>query len=165
MTGLDLLRESGALIAGLEAPEGMDADELDARLAAWLDGQCDKLGAYYSVVRRLEVEDDLHKTIADRVAAHRRFLARQKEHLRKLATLLLLDQEVLTGEAKVKRPEFSAWLQETDSVELRVVPAKLAKAYRRVVVEADKTAIKAAIKAGKKVRGCSVVASRSVRWR
>jgi hypothetical protein len=73
--------------------------------------------------------------------------------------------EALGNEPKVKRPTFSAWLATTESISVPDDATRLPLAFQRIKVEADKTGIKAAIKAGEDVLGCSVVETRSVRWR
>ena len=165
MTGLEILRESGELILAIDAPEGMDTDELDARLAAWLEAQEDKLAAYRWVCARIDSEMVLLKQVIDRVQAKSRALDRNKESIRSMATALLLDREVLTGSAETaKGIDYSAWLAKSERVEVTIDPRKLPVKFRKISVSADLAAIKEQLKT-KKVKGCQVVTSRSVRFR
>ena len=151
MTGYDLYAQAAHLISTIESLEGADPDILDPQLAAWFDATDDKIAAYHAVIKRLETEDAHLKAEADRV--------------KDLATLLLTSMEALGNEPKVKRPTFSAWLQTTESISVPDDATRLPLAFQRIKVEADKTGIKLAIKAGEDVLGCSVVETRSVRWR
>lgn len=164
MTGYDLLTESAHIIAMLEAPEGADADALDSRLSAWLADADDKIGAYHAVCERLDAEDELLKKVADRIAAKRKYLAANKSRVRSMATEILIAMEGCGEEPKVKRPEFTAYLQASEAVEVgdeKAIPPDLVK----VTVAPDKTLIKAAIKSGREVPGASIVTSRSVRFK
>ena len=161
----DLLRESAAIVAQLDAPEGMDADELDARLAAWLDAHEDRLAAYRWVLARLDAEDAIHAALIARVTATRRYLDRQREVIVERATALLVEQERLTGEARVKRPDYSAWLVTTESVDVTAPAAELPEQYQRVNVEPARALIGAALRAGTEVPGCVIRTTRRVRFR
>lgn len=164
MTGYDLINESARIIALLESPEGADADELDPVLSSWLDATDDKLGAYYAVCQRLDSEDALQKAVADKVASRRKYLAGQRDRVRTMAAALLESREALGEEPKVKRPDFTAWLQASEAVEVvdeRALPPDLVK----TTISADKAAIKIALKSGREVPGCSLVTSRSVRFK
>jgi len=165
MTGYDLYSQAAHIIATIESLEGADPDILDPQLAAWFDATDDKIAAYHAVIKRLETEDAHLKAEADAIAAARKRQAKQAERVKDLATLLLTSMESLGNEPKVKRPTFSAWLATTESISVPSDAELLPVAYQRAKVEADKTAIKLAIKAGQDVPGCSVVETRSVRWR
>ena len=165
MTGYDLYSQAAHIIATIESLEGADPDILDPQLAAWFDATEDKISAYHAVIKRLETEDAHLKAEADAIAACRKRQAKQADRVRDLATLLLTSMEALGNEPKVKRPTFSAWLQTTESISVPDDCTRLPRAYQRIKVEADKTGIKLAIKAGDDVLGCSVVETRSVRWR
>lgn len=167
LTGLDLLRESVSIVAAIEAPEGADADAIDARLAAWVDACDDKLAAYWSVCRRIDDEDAQVKAIADRLASRRKALALNKARVSEMAAALLAEREAHGLEPREKRPEFSAWLAATTSTTVPADAAHLPPQYRRekLVIEADKTAIKAALERGEEIEGCALVTTRGVRWR
>lgn len=164
-TGLDLLRESGAIIAALDSEEGMDAAECDARLSAWMSAQADKLAAYHAVCARLDAEDELMRAHAERIASRRRLLARHREHVRSLATALLLHRETLTGDHRCRGDGYSAWLQASESVEGPEAPEAWPEAYQRVRVEPDRAGALRALRAGLEVPGVRLVSTRSVRWR
>jgi len=162
MTGYDLYTQAAHMIATIESLEGADPEVLDPQLAAWLDSCDDKIGAYHAVLKRLEIEDVALKAEADSIFAARRRMAKQSERVRDLATILLLAMEQLGEEPKVKRPTFSAWLLSTESVSAPEDATLLPLAYQRVKIEADKTKLKAALKAGELVDGCSLVQTRGV---
>ena len=165
MTGYDLYAQAAHLISTIESLEGADPDILDPQLAAWFDATEDKISAYHAVIKRLETEDAHLKAEADAIAACRKRQAKQADRVRDLATLLLTSMEQLGNEPKVKRPTFSAWLQTTESISVPADAELLPAGFWRTKIEADKTAIKLAIKCGETVPGCSVVETRSVRWR
>ena len=165
MTGHDLLKQAGALVALLEAPEGADADALSSELAAWIDGTEDKLTAYWAVVRRMDAEGDQLRALEQTLAKRRRYLEAQAERVKGMASELLVAREALGEEPKVKAPLFSAWLAETVSVSISVEPQALPTEYQRVSIDADKTALKAACQAGAQIDGVDLVTRRGVRWR
>ena len=162
MTGYDLYTEAARMIATIESVEGADPEQLDPQLAAWLDSCDDKIGAYHAVLKRLDLEDVALKAEADAIAAARRRMAKQSERVRDLATILLLAMEQLGEEPKVKRATFSAWLLSTESVSAPEDAALLPLAYQRIKVEANKTKLKDALKAGELVDGCGLLTTRSV---
>ena len=162
MTGYDLYSQAAHIIATIESLEGADPDILDPQLAAWFDATEDKISAYHAVIKRLETEDAHLKAEADAIAAARRRMAKQSERVRDLATILLLAMEQLGEEPKVKRATFSAWLLATESVSAPEDAALLPLAYQRVKIEANKSKLKDALKAGELVDGCGLVTTRSV---
>lgn len=165
MTGHDLLKQAGALVALLEAPEGADADALSSELAAWIDGTEDKLTAYWAVVKRMDAEGDQLRALEQTLAKRRRYLEAQAERVKGMASELLQAREALGEEPKVRAPLFSAWLAETVSVSISVEPQALPTEYQRVSIDADKTALKAACQAGARIDGVDLVTRRGVRWR
>ncbi len=165
MTGHDLLKQAGALVALLEAPEGADADALSSELAAWIDGTEDKLTAYWAVVKRMDAEGDQLRALEQTLAKRRRYLEAQAERVKGMASELLVAREALGEEPKVKAPLFSAWLAETVSVSISVEPQALPVEYQRVSIDADKAALKAACQAGARIDGVELVSKRGVRWR
>jgi hypothetical protein len=165
MTGHDLLKQAGALVALLEAPEGADADALSSELAAWIDGTEDKLTAYWAVVKRMDAEGDQLRALEQTLAKRRRYLEAQAERVKGMASELLVAREALGEEPKVKAPLFSAWLAETVSVSISVEPQALPTEYQRVSIDADKPALKAACQAGAQIDGVDLVTRRGVRWR
>lgn len=166
-TGLDLLRESAAIVAAIDAPDGADADAIDARLAAWLSAAEDKIAAYWAATRRIDAEDSELHAIADRITGRRRALASARAHVADMATALLLEREAHGFDARERRPEFSAWLATTSRVDVPTDAASLPPQYRRerTTITADRDAIRAAIEGGETVDGCAIIAARGVRWR
>ncbi|NBV20305.1 siphovirus Gp157 family protein, partial [Janthinobacterium sp.] len=86
--------------------------------------------------------------------------------IKALAADLLIAREMVGEEPKVSTPLFRAWLVKTEAVSVPEDVNMLPEAFqrRRVTVEADKAAIKAAIKAGESVPGAFLVESRGIRW-
>lgn len=165
MTGHDLLKQAGALVALLEAPEGADADALSSELAAWIDGTEDRLTAYWAVVKRMDAEGDQLRALEQTLAKRRRYLEAQAERVKGMASELLQAREALGEEPKVRAPLFSAWLAETVSVSISVEPQALPVEYQRVSIDADKAALKTACQAGARIEGVELVSKRGVRWR
>jgi hypothetical protein len=165
MTGHELLKEAGALVSLLEAPEGADADTFDSLLATWLDSTDDKITAYWAVLRRMSDEADQLRDLESALQRRRHYIDRQAERVKVLATELLAAREALGEAAKVKTPLFSAWLATTRSVEVSVAPEELESCYQRVVVSVDKRALMRDLEVGKEVAGANIVENRGVRWR
>jgi hypothetical protein len=166
MTGYDLLRDAAGIVAQLDSIEGADPAELDARLTAWLDAADDKHAAYYAVSRRLDLESDECAALMAGLRKRAAYLASQQARVKALASELLAAREALGEEPRVSTPMFRAWLATTEAVSVPEDVAMLPEQYVRVKVtrEADKAAIKAAIKAGESVPGAFLVQTRGVRW-
>ena len=125
MTGHDLLRAAGAIVAMLEAPEGADADTFASELSTWLDATEDKLTAYWAVSRRLDAESDELRGLERRLQSRRRYLEANAERVKAMATELLAAREALGEEGKVKGQLYSAWLANTTSVDVSVERERL----------------------------------------
>ena len=166
MTGYDLIRSAAGIVAELDAPEGADASTLDERLAAWIEASDDKHGAYYAVSKRLELEADECAALMASIKKRAGYLAAQQARVKALASELLIAREAIGEDPKVSTPMFRAWLVRTESVSVPEDVNLLPEQYRRVKVsvEADKTAIKAAIKSGESVPGAFLVETRGIRW-
>ena len=165
MTGLELLRQSGAIIAALESPEGVDPADLDPQLAAWLDACDDKLAGCRFAVLRIDQEAATLKALLDRLQGAARQLQRNKDSVRTIATALLLDREMLGSEPKVKTAEYTAWLQASESCRVVDDPELYPERYQRTRIEPDRALILADLKAGDQIPGCELVVSRTVRFR
>lgn len=165
MTGHELMKEAGALIALLEAPEGADADAFDSLLANWLDSTDDKITAYWAVLRRMGDEMDQLRDLEGTLQRRRHYIDRQSERVKALATELLAAREALGEESRVRTPLFSAWLATTKSVDVSVAPEEFEPCYQRVVVAVDKRALMRDLEVGKEVPGASIVETRGIRWR
>ena len=165
MTGHELMKEAGALVALLDAPEGADADAFDALLANWLDSTDDKITAYWAVLRRMSDEVDQLRDLEGILQRRRRYIETQEERVKALATELLSAREALGEEPKVRTPLFSAWLGTSRSVSVTCAPEELEACYQRVVVGVDKRALLRDLEVGREVAGASLVESRGVRWR
>jgi len=166
MTGYDILRSAAGIVADLDAPEGADAATLDQRLADWIEASDDKHGAYFAVAKRLELEADEMAQLMSVMKKRLSYIAMQQARVKALAAELLIAREALGEEPKVSTPMFRAWLVKTEAVSVPEDAGMLPEAFqrRKVTVEADKAAIKAAIKAGESVPGAFLVESRGIRW-
>jgi hypothetical protein len=167
MTSIDLYSLALHIAADLESDEGVAPDVLAPRLAEYLDGAADKIGAIRYVLTRFESDDALLKAEADAIAAARERMARQSEHVKARAVMLLEGMALLGESPKVSRPTFSAWLTTSTSVATPPDAAELPAEFVRVVVTTspDKAAIKAAIQGGRAVPGCALVESHGVTFR
>ena len=165
-TTFDLIVEVGALVADIMEAGGEVTPEQEDRLAALLgDGEiAHKLEALHAVVRRLKGEADILKGEEKRIVARRRAAENQASRLTDMAGELLRAHEGLTGEHKVKTMVGSAWLQDSQTLEIHDsggVPLAFIE-QRQHILKAD---IKKAIEAGDEVPGCSLHTTRSIRWR
>lgn len=165
-SGYHLLRDAASIVASLDSIDGADPSELDTRLSAWLDATDDKHAAYHAVAKRLELEADECAALMAGLRKRASYLATQQTRVKALASELLLAREALGEEPKVSTPTFRAWLATTESVSVPDDVAMLPEQYVRTKVtrEADKTAIKAAIKRGESVPGAFIVETRGIRW-
>jgi hypothetical protein len=88
------------------------------------------------------------------------------EHVKALATGLLLAREAMGEESKVKGPTYSAWLAETVSIVGPDEVSEWPEHWRRVKVEPDRAAALRAAKGGAALpEGFELKATRGVRWR
>jgi len=165
-SGYELLRAAAGIVADLDAPEGADAATLDQRLTDWIEASDDKHAAYFAVAKRLELESDEMAQLMATMKKRLSYLANQQARVKALAAELLIAREALGEEPKVSTPMFRAWLVKTEAVSVPEDVGMLPEAFqrRKVTVEADKTAIKAAIKAGESVPGAFLVETRGIRW-
>jgi hypothetical protein len=166
MTGYDLIRSAAGIVADLDSPEGADAGTLDERLAAWVEASDDKHAAYFAVAKRLELEADECAQLMSTIKKRATYLANQHARVKALAAELLIAREALGEDPKVSTPMFRAWLVKSEAVSVPEDVDMLPESFqrRKVTVEADKAAIKAAIKAGESVPGAFLVESRGIRW-
>jgi len=166
LTGYELMRMAGELIATLEESGGVLDEESEAWLDAWFNQLEDKIGAYWAVTKRIKSEAEFLKKEADRLTKRRRALEKTEQRIKSLATELLREHERLNGESKIKRPEFTASLSRrkstviTNEHKLLEVPE-----YCREVVSVDKLAISSDLKAGKEIAGAHLETVESVTWR
>ena len=166
VSGFELLKMAGELVATLEESEGVLDEASEEWLAKWFDATEDKIGAYWAVIQRLKAEADFLKSQADRMTRRRRAMDNASKRIRALAVDLMKANEELTGETKIKRGEFSVSLTRRKSTVITDEAAVLAlPEYRREVVSVDKVAVGADLKAGKTIEGATLEITEGVTWR
>lgn len=124
----------------------------------------DKAVAYVQVAKQIDADVEV-------IDAEIKRLSERKASYKKNATLIkqrLVEAMQETGHKKFKTPLFTIWVQDTPSVKIEDDdPANVEIAYvheeRRLI--ADKKMIKDALKAGKDVKGATLVYSSSLRTR
>lgn len=75
--------------------------------------------------------------------------------------LIAVLTKAFPAETRFDLPSHRITSRRSEAVEVTCDPAKLPKGYQRVEIEPDRTAIKAAIKAGETVPGCKLIQRRS----
>lgn len=164
-TTFDLIVQASSLLA-----EGMmlDVDDDSAlesyldRVSCWADGTEDQIGALRAFLIKIKSDVDLLRQEEKRLAERRRSMERMSAPIKDQIKTLLEAMELQTGEAKIKRPEFTAYLQRSQKLQ---APESVEDWPARFVVmqpRPDRTAAKKAIKAGDTIDGFSIVESRSV---
>ena len=165
-TTYELTMQASDLLAHLEDSGGELTPEAEASLDAWLEAAPDKLGGIRAVLARFKADAALLKAEARRLTDRARALGNAEQRLKGCAVLLLEAHEELTGEAKVKRPDFSAWLATTKSVR---GPDNVWEWPAHLRVEQDprpnKKAAGLLLKAGEELDGITLVETRGVRFR
>jgi len=137
-------------LAGVNEETG----ELDPELVALLEqaelkDEAEALDAACAV-KELDAIDAAFEAEANRVRARRATIARQR------AMFTALIEKAIPAGQKVSDERVSiSWRKSTGTL-VGVEPEDLPKRFTRVKIEADKTLIAAALKAGKTVEGCSL---------
>lgn len=166
LSGFELLKMAGELVATLEESEGVLDEASEEWLAKWFDATEDKIGAYWAVTQRLKAEAQFLKGQADRLTSRRRAMENAEKRVKALAFELLKANEEITGERKIKRGEFTASLSRRKSTVITDEAAVLAlPEYRREAITVDKVAVSADLKAGKTIEGAHLTDSESITWR
>lgn len=149
-----------------EAIDSMDldtADDVQAYGDLYNSLDCalrDKIQASCMVIRNMESEVDAIKSEIDRLTNKRKIAENR------IAWLKGYMQENLEaiGLDKVDTDLFIVRIQANPpSVDIMCELSDLADEYKRLKIEADKTAIKEALKNGIEVNGCALVQTKSIR--
>lgn len=141
ITGDVLALESLLLETGGEWNEEVEAlyREVEGSLESKVDG-------YASLIREWELDAEKWKAEEERVAAHRK----ARENAAKRLKTRLVEELVTMGREKVETDRFKVAVQRApSSVEVLVDPVLLPSQFRREIpatIEADKTALRAALK-------------------
>lgn len=162
----DLINQARYLLTIIEADEGVLTETTEAELLNWLAVSEDKLHACLAARKRIDSEAELLREEEKRIAARRKALETASDHILELATGLLLERETMGEEPKVKTSHYTAWLGETQSILGPDEVSEWPEAWRRVKVEADKSAALREAKNGATLpTGFHLVTKRSVRFR
>jgi len=164
-TGFDLTCEASRLVAELEEVDGVVDDQWERRFDALVEDSGDKLGAYKAVVDRLNNEADYLAREVKRYQGRIATLRRQRDRVRGMARDLLIAHLELTGDKRVKAPEYTAWLQATAALSGPADPSDWPAAFVSSVPKIDKRSALDALKAGEEHHGLSIVAGYAIRWR
>jgi hypothetical protein len=161
----ELLTMSRDLLDMVEMENGVLTVDAEKTLIDFLAKSEDKLYACMTVIRRLDAEAEFIRAEEKRLAERRKGYETAVERIKDLAAALLEAREKLGEEPKVKTPQYTAWLQETESIlapeDITDWPAE----WTRTKVEPDKRAALAALKAGTSKPGFCISRKRGVRFR
>lgn len=157
----ELTMGASALLA--RGSEGFETDEELAawqdEMNAWMEVSGDKLLACRAVIDRADAEEAWLKSEADKIRDRARRFATVSDRVRDLIMQQMLAHEAVSGEKKVVTSDGSSVsLVRTAAIDVQVADATdLPAQYQRVTIAADKTALKAAHKAGVEVPGVTFV--------
>lgn len=139
-------------IANAFDPETGEIDE--ARVNALTAELADKAEAVHHVIRAWDAECEAIKAERERLAKRAAEIVARGDRLAAYLTRCLVD----AGTRKVSTALITcSVVQGSERVEVTCEPDALPAEYQRKKVEADKAEIKAALKAGVEVPGCSLV--------
>jgi hypothetical protein len=166
LTGYELLRQAGELIAALEDSGGALDEASEETLGAWFTACPDKIGAYWAVTQRLRSEAGFLKQQADKLTKRKRALQTAEQRIRGLAIELLKAHRDITGDDRIRRGEFSANLSTRNRLVVSNEAAILdVPEYTREVVSVDTIALKSAIEAGAEIEGAHLEPVVGMTWR
>lgn len=143
MTLYEIDAELLTLIDEIEEAGGEVTDDQDARLDALLDARDDKADGYIAVIRQAETQADAVGAEIARLKAVQAAQVRTADRLkgRLLASMLGRGEDVLAGRLGKVRVQYAS----SRRVDVLADPAELPDRFRRVRVEPDKAALKAAL--------------------
>jgi hypothetical protein len=156
-----------SVLSALEQSEGVIDESIDAQLDS-LEGEVPaKLDALRWVAKAADADAAHLKAEAKGLLARAKARENLARSIKDRAGALLLAFQEVTGEDRVKSTGHSYWLQVSHSVEGPEAVEEWPEAYRRQVVKVspDKTAAKAALKAGEEIPGVVLVPTTSIRWK
>jgi len=161
----ELLTMSRDLLDMVETDNGVLTVDAEKTLIDFLVKSEDKLYACMTVIRRLDTEAEFIRAEEKRLAERRKGYEVAVERIKDLAAALLEAREKLGEEPKVKTPQYTAWLQETESIFAPEDITDWPTEWTRIKVEPDKKAALADLKAGKSKAGFCIMRKRGVRFR
>lgn len=148
-----------SIIAAVEEAEGELTPELEEQLAANGEDFRDKIENYLKAVRNYEADAEAFKAEAASFTAKAKRAATTVERLKQTVTAAMQ----LRGMDKERFGNFTASLRRSERVTvdddlIQQLPDK----YKRVKYEADKTALKEALKSGEEVEGAQLTTNYSL---
>lgn len=162
----DLMSEAAQLMNLIDENDGVLTEETEKALADWIAASSDKVGACVVAARRLDAEAQLLKEEEERLYARRKALDSGRQRCREYATMMLLELEGVGEIPRVKGSNYTAWLQDSESLVSPEDVAHWPLAWRKVTVTPDKAAAQEALRKGETLpEGFSVVPKRTVRFR
>jgi len=164
-TTYELMQQSRYLLGLIEAEEGVLSSDTEAELRNWLAISEDKVHACMAARKRIDAEADMIRDEEKRLAGRRRAFEAASARVVQLATDLLLEREQLGEPSKVKTSHYTAWLQDTQSVEGPEDVSAWPSSWTRTKVEPDKAMAAMALSSGDQREGFRIVTRRSIRWR
>jgi len=165
-TTYDLMRGAARVQMEIEENSGLLSEETAAFLTTWIEQSEDKVLACMHLVRRMEAEAELLEAEEKRLRQKRKTCENVADHVKALATGILLARETMGEEPKVKGLTYNAWLAETQSIVGPEDVSAWPESWRRVKVEADRSAALKAAKSGAELPdGFRLETKRGVRWR
>lgn len=157
----EINEEYAAIIAAVEEAEGELTPELEEALAANGEDFDNKIENYIKAVRNYEADAEAFKAEAASFKAKSDRAAKTAERLK--GTIAAAMQ--LRGIEKERFGNFTASFRKSEKVVVdEDALAELPDDYKRVktTVEADKTALKTALKAGMAIEGVTLVENKSL---
>lgn len=158
-TTYDLIREADDLLSSCA---DLPAEEVDARIAAFLEGSSDKIAALCTVVSRAENDADYLASEAKSLTAAARSRTAIADRGRRMIGDLLHRRRAMGDDPVVRTGGRTVSLRTAVSVVVDV--ARLPERYmrRKETVEPDKAAIKEALERGESIPGATLEATESV---
>lgn len=143
------------LLARVDDEDGVLDETLEADLDAIAGDLATKTDACAVIMAELDADAAALKAEEQRLARRRKAVEANRERLANYVVRCLAGADI----RKVQGARFTVSLRASESVVVDCDPTHLPEALRRekLVVEPDKAAIKAALKLGTAIAGCSIV--------
>jgi len=149
------LPESLAILDDLVDQGGIEEETLQSALDS-LGTQVEaKMEGIARLVRNWESEADAVDAEVRRLRDRSASLKKEARRLRDYALGCLR----AANQRKVKLPIVTVWVGTSKSVQVTVEPEALPRAYQRITVSVNKTALKKALEAGETIEGAGIVES------
>lgn len=147
------------IIEAVEEAEGVLTPELEEQLAANGEDFSNKIENYLKAVRNYEADAEAFKAESAAFAAKAKRAAATVERLKQTVTAAMQ----LRGMDKERFGNFTASLRRIERVQVDdTLIQQLPDNFKRIKYEADKTALKEALKAGEQVEGAQITLNYSL---